>query len=73
MSANIRISIEEYELAKVAAKNEHRTINGQIEFWVKVGRCVLDNPDLPIDMIQELIIMDWKDNSKTIPFRFKQE
>lgn len=26
---------------------------GQIEFWVRVGRAALDNPDLPLSFIAE--------------------
>ena len=31
----------------------HRTIAGQIEYWAKVGRTALDNPDLPVSFIAE--------------------
>lgn len=29
-----------------AAKAEFRTVQGQVEFWAKVGRAALDNPDI---------------------------
>lgn len=73
MSAPIRISDEEYKVAKKAAKIEHRSIQGQIEYWAKIGRCALNNPDLPIEMIKELLSMDRKDLSDATPFRFRQE
>lgn len=73
MSAPIRISDKEYEAAKKAAKIEHRSIQGQVEYWAKIGRCALDNPDLPIEMIKELLSMDLKDLSDATPFRFRQE
>ena len=73
MSAPIRISDQEYEAAKKAAKAEHRSIQGQIEFWAKIGRCALDNPDLPVEMIKELLSTDWKDCSDTTLFTFEQK
>lgn len=73
MSIPIRISDKEYKVAKKAAKAENRSIQGQIEFWAKIGRCALDNPDLPINMIKDLLSMDWKDKSDATPFNFKQE
>jgi len=73
MSASIRISDEEYEAAKKAARMEHRSIQGQVEFWAKIGRCALDNPDLPVEMIKELLAMDLHDKSDTTPFTFEQK
>ncbi|WP_255369056.1 MULTISPECIES: ParD-like family protein [unclassified Duganella] len=32
---------------------EHRSIAGRIEFWARVGRAALDNPDLPVSFIAE--------------------
>lgn len=73
MSVPIRISEEEYQVAKKAAKAEHRSIQGQFEFWAKIGRCALDNPDLPINMIRELLLTDWQDVSDATPFTFKND
>ena len=73
MSCAIRISDEEYQAAKKAAKVEHRSIQGQFEFWAKIGRCALENPDLPIEMIKELLGTDWKDSSNATPFTFEQK
>ena len=55
MSATTSIRIDQtlYEQAKVDAAAEHRTIAGQVEFWAKVGRTALDNPDLPVSFIAE--------------------
>ena len=73
MSMPIRISEKEYQAAKKSAKAEHRTIQGQIEFWARIGRCALENPDLPIEMIKELLSIDLSDKSSLTPFNFKQE
>ena len=53
MGMPVRIDDDLYELAKLEAKAEHRTIAGQIEFWAKVGRTAIDNPDLPVSFIAE--------------------
>ena len=55
MGISVNINQDLYESARVAAKNEHRTIAGQIEFWVKVGRAAIDNPDLPASFIAEVL------------------
>ena len=73
MSASIRISDKEYEIARKAAKAEHRSIQGQMEFWARIGRCALDNPDLPIEMIKELLSIDLDDKSSCTPFTFEQK
>jgi hypothetical protein len=52
-STSIRIDQTLYEQARSEAQAEHRTIAGQIEYWAKVGRAALDNPDLPVSFIAE--------------------
>lgn len=52
-TTSIRIDNTLYKQAKQAALVEHRTISGQVEFWAKVGRAALDNPDLPVSFIAE--------------------
>lgn len=45
----VSIRIDEFlaSAARRAAKAEFRTVQGQVEFWAKVGRAALDNLDLP--------------------------
>lgn len=64
MSMPVRIDDELYEQAKAASKGECRTIAGQLEFWAKVGRAALDNPDLPIDFVRELLIARAEDRKQ---------
>jgi len=56
ISTPIRISEEIYNAAKKVAKAEHRSVPNQIEFWVAIGKCALDNPDLPVEFIKEILI-----------------
>ena len=55
MGMPVRIDEALYDQAKVAAGAEFRTIAGQIEFWAKLGKAALDNPDLPVDFVRELL------------------
>lgn len=52
-STSIRIDQALYDQARSEASSEHRTIAGQIEYWAKVGRAALDNPDLPVSFVAE--------------------
>lgn len=52
-STSIRIDQTLYDQARSEATIEHRSISGQIEYWAKVGRAALDNPDLPVSFIAE--------------------
>jgi len=65
----VRIDDELYEQAKAEAAAEHRTIAGQIEFWAKVGRASLDNPDLPVSFIAESLISLAEPRSNAVPFK----
>lgn len=68
MSMPVRIDDELYEQAKIASKGECRTISGQLEFWAKVGKAALDNPDLPIEFVRELLIARTEDSRQFTPF-----
>lgn len=50
-STSIRIDQALYDQARGEAVVEHRTIAGQIEYWAKIGRAALDNPDLPVSFV----------------------
>jgi hypothetical protein len=68
MSMPVRIDDKLYEQAKSAAKGECRTIAGQLEFWAKVGKAALDNPDLPIEFVRELMIARVEDRKQLTTF-----
>lgn len=73
MGIPIRIDDGIYEDAKKVAKAECRSIPGQIEFWAKVGKCALENPDLPIEFVKDLLIEKNTDRSLAEPFDFDEE
>jgi hypothetical protein len=55
-TVSMRIDESLVGAARVAAKAEFRTVQGQVEFWAKVGRAALDNPDLPASFIAESLM-----------------
>lgn len=67
-TTSIRIGQTLYEQAKVDAAAEHRTIAGQVEFWAKVGRTALDNPDLPVSFIAESLASMAEPREHATPF-----
>ena len=57
---SVRIDEALVDAARAAAKAEFRTVQGQVEFWAKVGRAALDNPDLPASFIAESLMGLWR-------------
>ena len=39
----------------------------------RIGKCALDNPDLPIELVKELLISKHTDKALAEPFEFKDE
>ena len=71
MGISIRINEIVYNEAKKVARAECRSIPHQIEFWAMIGKCVLDNPDLPVEFIKDLLISKHQDRSLAEPFNFE--
>lgn len=71
MSIAIRIDETIYNAAKKTARAEYRSISHQIEYWAMVGKCALDNQDLPIEFIKDVLIAKNLDESLAEPFDFE--
>lgn len=67
-TTSIRIEQKLYDQAKADAAAEHRTISGQVEYWAKVGRAALDNPDLPVTFIAESLASMAEPREDAMPF-----
>lgn len=67
-TTSIRIDQALYDQAKADAVAEHRTIAGQVEYWAKVGRAALDNPDLPVSFIAESLASLAEPREQASPF-----
>jgi hypothetical protein len=56
MSTAIRVSDQLVKKARVISTVENRSLTEQIEYWVKIGKCVEENPDLTFNLIKEILI-----------------
>ena len=56
MSTAVKISDDLVAKAKVKSKVFKRSVAGQIEYWAQIGQIVEDNIDLPLPMIQDILI-----------------
>jgi len=56
MSTAVKISDDLVAKARIKSKVFKRSIAGQIEYWAKIGQIVEDNPDLPLPLIQNILI-----------------
>ena len=56
MSTALKLSDELIELAKPHAAAKQRSVPKQIEYWARIGKAVLDNPELPLRMIQDTML-----------------
>ena len=73
MGVPIRIDESIYNDAKKVARSECRSIPNQIEFWARIGKCALDNPDLPIEFVREILISKNQAHSLAEPFKFEED
>ena len=53
MVVAVKLSDALVEDAKAAGAAEHRPVPKQIEYWARIGKAVLENPDLPLQVIQD--------------------
>ncbi len=56
MATAVKISDDLFEKAKIQSKVFKRSIAGQIEYWAKIGQLIEQNPDLPIQFIQDTLV-----------------
>ena len=65
---SVRIDEALVEAARTSAKAEFRSVQGQIEYWAKLGRAALDNPDLPVSFISESLMSLAEPREDSAPF-----
>ena len=56
MSVAVRISDELVKKARSRSRALKRSLAGQIEYWAKIGQITEENPDLPLPLIQDILI-----------------
>lgn len=67
-TVSVRIDEDLVKAARAASQAEFRTVQGQVEFWAKVGRAALDNPDLPASFIAESLMSLAEPHKDSTPF-----
>ena len=69
---NFSVQIEEnlFNSAAAEGKANFRSTENQINFWAKVGKNALENPDMPVDFIAKIIIAQ---NQPSEKFRIKNQ
>ena len=56
MAVALKLSDALVEDAKLIAAAEHRSVPKQIEYWARIGKAVLENPELPLQVIQDTML-----------------
>ena len=69
--SNLSVQIDEqlFNSAASEGKANFRSIDNQINFWAKVGKNALENPDLPVDFIAKIIVAK---NQPSEKFEFEE-
>ncbi|MGM9568843.1 MAG: hypothetical protein ACI3XC_02055 [Phascolarctobacterium sp.] len=52
----VEVDQQLYQDAVKAAAQNHITVDEQIELWARVGRTALDNPDMPVEAIESILM-----------------
>lgn len=51
----VKINGHLLESAKIASRIQSRSMSKQIEHWAKIGKIAEENPDLPFNIIKDLL------------------
>ena len=70
-SRAVKLSGEVIATVSKYAEVYSRSIPRQIEHWVKIGRIAEENPDLPYNMIKDILIsLEEIKTEKPVPYKF---
>ncbi len=56
MATAVKVSDNLVAKARIRSKVFKRSVAGQIEYWATIGQIVDENPDLPLPLIQEILL-----------------
>ena len=70
MSVLIQIDKDVFKVAQQVAREKSRSTSSQIELWARIGKCALENPDLPIQFVEDIICARHVDCTEISPFAF---
>jgi hypothetical protein len=71
MLALIKLSESFIQDAESASRIAKRTLPEQIEYWARLGKACDENPDLPVHILQDILVSRVEMNlNKLSKFRF---
>ena len=71
MSIAIKLSDLLVGDAKPFVQAMHRSVPKQIEYWARLGKIAEENPDLPISMLQDILVgIEEVKSGKITPYYF---
>lgn len=56
MAINVKLSEKLVEQARLNGRAQHRSVPKQIEYWSQIGKIAEENPDLPFQMIRDILL-----------------
>ena len=56
MATSVRLDDRFVTHAKVYAEAESRSVPKQIEYWAKIGKIMIDNPNLSYEFVHESLL-----------------
>ena len=56
MLSTVRVSENLIHEALIYGKVGNRSVEDQIGYWIRIGKCAEENPDLTYDLIREILI-----------------
>ena len=71
MAVALKLSDDLVADAKAIAAAEHRSVPKQIEYWARIGKAVLENPELPLKLIQDTMLsLEEAKAGQLAPYKF---
>jgi len=55
-SIAIKINLDLVKSARKVGLIEHRSAPKQLEYWARIGRIAIENPDLPYQFIHDVLL-----------------
>ncbi len=56
MATSVKLDSDFVLEAKAYAHVENRSVSSQIEYWAKIGKVMIDNPDLSYEFVHESLL-----------------
>jgi len=66
MAKAVKLSDNIVSDAKIMSKAFSRSIAGQIEYWVRIGKMAEENPDLTYEFIKNILISQQEAKAKRL-------